>query len=44
MRYRHKTTGVLCKFVRITAHGWLCVDVNDRGHYLCYPETEWEAA
>lgn len=44
MRYRHKPTGVLCEFIRATAHGWLCVDAGDRNHWMIYPETEWEAA
>lgn len=38
MRYRHKPTGVLCEFVRITAHGWLCVRENHVPYCCLYDE------
>ena len=44
MRYRHIQTGILAEFVRQTAHGWMCVDVADRGHFMIYPAEQWEAA
>ncbi len=44
MRYRHKTTGRICELVRRINGNLLCVDCENRNHYLCYPVEEWEAA
>lgn len=43
MRYKHISSGIIAELVRRIGGSLLCVDCANRNHFLCYPESEWEA-
>jgi hypothetical protein len=43
MRYKHIATGIIAELVKRVGDNLLCVDVENRNHYLCYPVEQWEA-
>lgn len=42
MKYKHKS-GIVCEFVKRVNGNLLCVDCQNRNHYMSYPEEQWEA-
>lgn len=43
MRYKHIATGIIAELVKRVGDNLLCVDCENRNHYMSYPESQWEA-
>lgn len=43
MRYKHIRSGIVCELVKRIGGALLCVDCQNRNHWLCYPAEQWEA-
>ena len=43
MKYKHIPTGLVCEFVKRCGDNLLCVECDNRNHYMSYPAEQWEA-